>query len=202
MRIKIFQINIRKDKNDMKFCSLGDKEIDSSIYQNVYFGDVQANNLEDIYKKFNCSRPATFKGHSLSVSDVVEIVDGENKLENGTYYCDRIGFKKINFDTSKCSEMEGIDVVYVTAGHSPLHIRIINELKDFQNAVGGSIETIFNHKDQTIIICNEEGVIKGMLPNRVLDNGIVVHGPFFICSTDNEDFTSLNQTEIDKYMKL
>ena len=49
------------------------------------------------YDKFNVEKPIDFMGHSLSVSDVVEILDGENK---GAYFCDSFGFKKIDFDTS------------------------------------------------------------------------------------------------------
>lgn len=44
--------------------------------------------LEDLYKIFNIARPKDFKGHSLSVSDVIEI--NENK-----YYCDSFGFVKL-----------------------------------------------------------------------------------------------------------
>lgn len=44
--------------------------------------------LEHIYHKFNVERPKDFNGHSLSVSDVVGL-DGEY------YFCDSIGFKKL-----------------------------------------------------------------------------------------------------------
>lgn len=201
MRIKIFQINSEKDEKGMKFRPLGNNQVDSSIYKTVFYGDVTAENLEDIYRIFNEGRPATYQGHSLSVSDVVEVIDGKENVENGTYYCDRIGFKNINFDTSKCSEMEGMDVVYVTPNHSPLHIKIGNRLEDMQNAVGGLIEPVYNY-DQTITVANEESKIMQMPPNRTLENGIVIHGPFFICGDDGENFTSLKEDEIDKYMGM
>ena len=47
-------------------------------------------------KTSNLERPEGYKGRSLSVSDVVEIVD-----ENGDstfHFCDSIGFKQIDFD--------------------------------------------------------------------------------------------------------
>ena len=48
--------------------------------------------LEDIYRRFNIDHPEDFRGHSLSVSDVVVL------HENGAdaaYYVDSIGFKEL-----------------------------------------------------------------------------------------------------------
>ena len=48
--------------------------------------------LEDIYTQFNIARPADFKGHSLSISDIVVL------HENGkdtAHYCDRLGFSQV-----------------------------------------------------------------------------------------------------------
>lgn len=62
-------------------------------YKKVYNGTIDAEEntiktLEKIYSVFNSSRPKDFKGHSLSISDVVEL-NGEK------YYVDRIGWKKV-----------------------------------------------------------------------------------------------------------
>ena len=62
-------------------------------YKQVYDGNIDAEEnvigtLEKIYSMFNAYRPKDFKGHSLSVSDVVEL-DGEK------YYVDRFGWKKV-----------------------------------------------------------------------------------------------------------
>ena len=47
---------------------------------------------EDLFAKFNANLPKGFGGHSMSVSDIVEIhVDGKMRF----YYCDRFGFKLI-----------------------------------------------------------------------------------------------------------
>ena len=63
-------------------------------YKQVYDGNIDAEEnvigtLEKIYSMFNMYRPNNFKGHSLSVSDVVEL-NGEK------YYVDRIGWKKLH----------------------------------------------------------------------------------------------------------
>lgn len=50
---------------------------------------------EEIFRVFNIEKPADFKGHSLSVSDVV-VLDG------AAYYVDAYGFKRIeNFEEEK-----------------------------------------------------------------------------------------------------
>ena len=45
---------------------------------------------DDLYEKFNLFRPEDFKGHSLSVSDVVEMPDG-------VWYCDSFGWQELDW---------------------------------------------------------------------------------------------------------
>ena len=70
-------------------------EPDKSNYELVYEGEIETNDLESIYTKFNLNHPREFIGHSLSMSDVVELYD-----DNGSefYYVDRFGFKEIDFE--------------------------------------------------------------------------------------------------------
>jgi len=49
-------------------------------------GETLAQTLESFFRKFNIDHPDDFKGHSLSVSDVVV-------LQDKAYYVDRVGFK-------------------------------------------------------------------------------------------------------------
>ena len=62
-------------------------------YRLVYSGILgPEDTLEGIYEKFNLERPADFRGHSLSVSDVVLIHDGE---KNTAHYVDSFGFREV-----------------------------------------------------------------------------------------------------------
>ncbi|MHB1154981.1 MAG: DUF3846 domain-containing protein [Eubacteriales bacterium] len=84
MRIKIYQIDHAKDKNRVKFenheKTLRYAEIiDPSIYKTVFDGDVDCNNLEEVFRKFNTDHPITHQGHSMSVSDIVEVI-GDSPL--------------------------------------------------------------------------------------------------------------------------
>lgn len=63
-------------------------------YQLVYDGEVGTNDLEELYTKFNLDHPPGYTGHSLSMSDVLELYD-----EDGStfHYVDRFGFQKVDF---------------------------------------------------------------------------------------------------------
>ena len=63
-------------------------------YDVVFDGALETNDLESIYAKFNMDHPSDFKGHSLSISDVVELYD-DNSSE--FHYVDQFGFKEIEF---------------------------------------------------------------------------------------------------------
>lgn len=96
MNIRIYQINMERGMQaafldfDAMLRIMAWKEVDNSIYDLVYEGDVGTENPEEIYSIFNTAHPKNFTGRALSVSDIVEI-DGE------FLFCDSIGFRKISF---------------------------------------------------------------------------------------------------------
>ena len=71
-------------------------EPDPDNYRVVYDGQLDTNDLEEIYTKFNIDHPQGFEGHSLSMSDVIELYDGSG---SEFYYVDRFGFKEIGFES-------------------------------------------------------------------------------------------------------
>ena len=68
--------------------------VDRKNYELIYTAPLDGKTtLEDIYRTFNADdRPAGFRGHSLSVSDVV-VVNRGGKEE--AHYCDSIGFTPV-----------------------------------------------------------------------------------------------------------
>lgn len=72
-------------------------------YHCVFEGEVEgAKSLEDVFMTFNfcVNEYPNFKGHSLSVSDIVERLD-DNPKYAGCHFCDAVGFVKLKeFDTS------------------------------------------------------------------------------------------------------
>jgi len=73
-------------------------------YSAVYDGQLETNDLEAIYEKFNLHHPTGFQGHSLSMSDVVELYDSSGST---FHYVDRFGFKEISFKTPEQEQQNG-----------------------------------------------------------------------------------------------
>lgn len=66
---------------------------DMANYELVYTAELAAGTSpEDIYTRFNINHPHDFKGHSLSVSDVVVL---HQNGQDTAYYVDSIGFKEL-----------------------------------------------------------------------------------------------------------
>lgn len=67
--------------------------VDKANYTEVYATPLTAGTtLEDIYRTFNVDYPADFKGHSLSVSDVVVL---HQNGQDTAHYCDSVGFQQV-----------------------------------------------------------------------------------------------------------
>ena len=91
-------------------------------------------------------------------------------------------------------------VVMVEPHEAPYELNITDQLEDLQETVGGMIEVIGNG-DGTLLVCNEESKLMGMDGNRRL-NGDVIAGPFFVVGTDGENFRSLTDAEVNRYLQV
>lgn len=91
-------------------------------------------------------------------------------------------------------------VVYVEPGKPAVEKKIGTDLQDLQAEVGGFIECIYN-RDGTIIVANDEGKLLGMEGNRRLGNGSVIAGPFFVIGDAGENFRSLTDAEVSRYLQ-
>lgn len=93
-----------------------------------------------------------------------------------------------------------LTVVMVEPHKAPYVTKIDDELSALQKAVGGYIEVVGNGYG-TLIICNEEGKLKGLEGNRrIRDGSSIIAGTFFIVGEDGENFRSLTGSETVKYM--
>ena len=92
MTYKIYQLLPRY--HDLLFEKYDNIEFNIENYKQVYDGNIDAEEnvietLEKIYLMFNLSKSNDFHGHSLSISDVVE-------LDREKYYVDQFGWKKVS----------------------------------------------------------------------------------------------------------
>ena len=92
-------------------------------------------------------------------------------------------------------------VVFVEPHKKPVVRKLRNEYEDISRAVGGLIEHIYQ-EDGTILVANEESKLLGMDGNqRIHDGKSILAGPFFVVGDDGEDYRSLTEEEIKKYME-
>ena len=67
--------------------------VEATNYNLVYTAELTpGTSLEDIYTRFDTDHPEDFKGHSLSVSDIVVL---HQNGENTAHYVDRIGYRDV-----------------------------------------------------------------------------------------------------------
>ena len=103
--------------------------------------------------------------------------------------------------------METMKIVKVEPGEKAEIVEIEKDLDTMQKLVYGYIECIYFHDDPVVIVCNEEGKILGMQPNRALldDDGNIldiIFGTFFITGIGTDDFIGLSDELAEKYQKL
>lgn len=98
----IFQLKNGEDFHDLRFSSLSyvqasGRTVKCENYNLVYMNQLKAtgstsDKLDVLYYRFNISRPNDFRGHSLSVSDIIAF------KQNGVvscHYVDSMGFKEL-----------------------------------------------------------------------------------------------------------
>ena len=101
-----------------------------------------------------------------------------------------------------------LEVIWVQPMREPQLIEIDNDLESMQELVDGYIEEYMPFEDDTAIVCNGEGKMMVLAPNRAVydqDGHIqeVICGSFFICHApiDSEEFESLPEDMKKKYME-
>ena len=68
-------------------------KVDSDHYELTYSAELTpADTLESIYTEFNLNHPSDFRGHSLSISDIVVLRENEKEK---AFYCDSVGFQEV-----------------------------------------------------------------------------------------------------------
>ena len=79
---------------NMRFIESHGMQIKKEDYKLVYVGELLENtSMDDIFERFNIDRPKDFRGHSLSVSDIVVLNDGEKVT---AYFVDSISFEQLD----------------------------------------------------------------------------------------------------------
>ena len=95
-------------------------------------------------------------------------------------------------------------ILVIEPEKAPYEKEIGDDIHDMQAIVGGCIEPIyFEPKETAIAWCNDEFLLNGSQPNRIVGN-VLVHGTFFVSGNYmNEygewDSCSLTDEQLEKY---
>ena len=210
MKVRIYQINSEKDMKDLEFrdfdFAMSKGGIDPGIYQQVYGGIAYAHDLGELYMQCNTGNsPLGFYGHTMSVSDVIEICEGK---DSGFYYVDSFGFKRLDdFDVSQTDHEDLMKVVILENDREPYKAEIRKDIHAMQSIVGGLIEPVyFEENGDALCFCNEEFLLNDSAPNRVIGNTLI-HGTCFICGDGyndegERDSCTLTDEQVDKYIQM
>lgn len=92
MQMRILQIDRNKDVDydfmDYDYAITHGFSLDD--YKCVWEENIDSDtDLDEIFTRFNINHPEGYRGHSLSVSDIVD-------LEGHLYYCDGMGWVELN----------------------------------------------------------------------------------------------------------
>lgn len=103
--VRIWQLKAESDIR-MKFVSLDERVMNfgqprMEDYRLAYDGQLNTNDLEEIYTRCNNDHPPGYDGHSLSMSDVVELYGADG---SEYHYCDRFGFKQTELASDEQAE--------------------------------------------------------------------------------------------------
>lgn len=94
----IYQLKHGDETRDLRFepydrLQATGNSVDKANYELVYSAELTpGTSLEDIYTRFNIDHPKDFKGHSLSVSDVVVL---HQNGQDVAHYVDSFGYKSV-----------------------------------------------------------------------------------------------------------
>ena len=109
--------------------------------------------------------------------------------------------------TDEEEQRETVWAVICEYGRMARIAEVCNTLQDLQEIVMGMIEIYYPFDENVCIVCNEEGKLNGMLPNRAIideDRNIkdIIFGPFLICGYGGGQLTDLTGEQLEKYFRM
>lgn len=93
-------------------------------------------------------------------------------------------------------------VLIVEPRKTPRRADIPHTLRDMQQTVGGYIEIVTPFDDPVVLVCDDEGKLKGYELNRAIVGKDIIAGTFFLAGVKGEDLTDLSDDLVEKYEAL
>ena len=154
----IYQLKRGDETRDLRFepydrLTAAGHAVDPANYDLIYSAPLApGTNLEDIFTRFNIDHPKDFKGHSLSVSDVVVL---HQNGQDTAHYVDSIGYRQ-----------------------TPEFLQPQNYLKHVEDIVeqnDNNFDGIINNTPQTPTVGELEQKVKASEPISLIDLANAIH---------------------------
>ena len=99
---------------------------------------------------------------------------------------------------------EEIRVLLVEPMEKPRLVTVPHTLENLQKLVDGSLQAVYPWDDPVGLVCDDDGIYNGKVPNRALldEEGNpydIVKGTFFICGLSPQDFASISDELAEKF---
>lgn len=138
MKIKVYQINEQRDINHLNGKDLQNQndsstvKVDSSIYDEVFSGEVECGNLEEVYRLFNGNSPYTHRGRDMGISDVVSVSDapelvGRIRFYNSSELYEEIFYTDIEEYKKEIEDAEYVGRTITTESYIGKHIPSVKD---------------------------------------------------------------------------
>ena len=174
-----------------------DKNNVGRVGETVYYTDPEKYNKEiEECRQFN----SPIVAENLSEKHV-------RLVEPGKYFCNSVGWEKIDFDTTKCAPMDGVKTLMILPGKSPVLTNVDDDYRLWQKAVSfkgedSLMEVTYPFDDSAVVVGNEEAKLIGMEGNRHVGSSVYA-GPIYIVNdTGYGEFCDLTDAQIAKYSKM
>ena len=114
-------------------------------------------------------------------------------------------------------EKRRLRMLLVMPGLEPKEATVEDSVEALQRLVGGTFQIIYPWDDSACLICNDEGKLNGMPPNRMVRTGLmpvdgirrsflaaadIIHGPFLVSGFSGDDLDSLTDLQMEGYRKM
>lgn len=101
-------------------------------------------------------------------------------------------------------------ILTIAPNKKPVVQEIDGRLETMQSLVGGMIQAVYPFEEPVAVICNDEGKLLGLPPNRALRHPEtkevydILCGTVFLCGAppENESFVSLTADQLERYQKM
>lgn len=197
MQLRIYQLNPERASQGPILTDSGTSRpiANAFLYDEVFRGDGDWKDIHDAIAQLRDGEEhPVFRGRSIQSTDVFI-------SEQGAFFQGWEGLMQVDFDQSQAQKQADLlRILYVEPNRPPFETEIGSDLDSLQKAVKGLIEPIYMG-DGCILVGNDEAKLIGMEGNRRLDSGSVIAGPFFLVGDGGEDFISLTDAQVERYMQ-